>query len=170
MELLKIRTPISAQLARGLKVGQAIEIHGKILCGRDAVLPRLVRMAEEGTLGDLTKYLEGAVIFHTAVSPAGIGPTSSNKVEIESSIGPLSAAGVRIHLGKGAIAMKTIASMSANSSLYAVTPPPTALFMDKIVSQRVLAFPEEGMEALFAVEVAGLPGIVAAAQGESIFG
>ena len=42
--------------------------------------------------------LDGAVIFHTAVSPAGIGPTSSNKVEIEASMPELAMAGVRIHV------------------------------------------------------------------------
>jgi len=169
MERRRIETPISPEVARELKVGDAFEIYGKILCGRDAVLPKLVKMSREGTLGDLARHLEGTVIFHTAVSPAGIGPTSSNKIEIESSIGPLSQAGVRIHLGKGAISKETIDSMSACGSVFAVTPPATALFMDKIVSQRVLAFPEEGMEALFEVEVKGLPGIVAAARGETIF-
>ena len=59
--------------------------------------------------------------------------------------------------------------MSAAGSVFAVTPPATALLMDKVVSKRVLAFPEEGMEALYEVEVAGLPGIVAAAQSRSIF-
>jgi fumarate hydratase subunit beta len=165
----KLTTPIPAEVARELKVGDAFEIHGKILCGRDAVLPRLVKMAAEGKLGELARNLEGAVIFHTAVSPAGIGPTSSNKVEIEASIAPLSKVGVRIHLGKGAIAAETVKGMSAAGSAFAVTPPATALFMDKIVSQRVLAFGEEGMEALHEVEVAGLPGIVAAAHGESLF-
>jgi hypothetical protein len=40
-------------------------------------------------LGELAAPLSGSVIFHTAVSDAGIGPTSSNKVDIESSIAPL---------------------------------------------------------------------------------
>ncbi len=169
MERRRIRTPIPPDVVRDLKVGDAFEIYGKILCGRDAVLPKLTRMAAEGGLGDLAEHLSGAVIFHTAVSAAGIGPTSSNKVEIESSVGPLSRAGVRIHLGKGAISPETVAAMSAAGGVFAVTPPATALFMDKIVSQQVLAFPEEGMEALFEVEVSGLPGIVAAAWNETIF-
>ena len=169
MKCRRLQTPIALEVARGLQIGDAFEIFGPILCGRDAVLPRLVRMAAEGTLGTLAAHLEGSVIFHTAVSPAGIGPTSSNKVEIESSIGPLSAVGVRVHLGKGAIAMQTVQAMSACGSVFAVTPPATALFMDKIVSRRVLAFPEQGMEALYEVEVRGLPGIVAAAQGLSLF-
>ena len=169
MDNQTIHTPIPAGIAGDLRVGQPFEIHGKILCARDAALSRLVRMFEEGELGELAGYLEGSVIFHTAVSGAGIGPTSSNKIDIESSIAPLSRAGVRIHLGKGAISSETIAGMSAAGSVFAVTPPASALFMDKIVSKRVLAFPEEGMEALFEVEVAGLPGIVAAARGESIY-
>jgi len=169
MERRRLETPIPLRVAQSLKIGDAFEIYGKILCGRDAVLPKLVKMAAEGTLGELAKHLEGSVIFHTAVSPAGIGPTSSNKVEIEGSISPLSAVGVRIHLGKGAIAKETVNGMSSSGSVFAVTPPATALFMDKIVSQKVLAFPEEGMEALYEVEVMGLPGIVGAAHNESIF-
>lgn len=164
-----LQTPIPTSLSKGLKVGDAFELHGKILCGRDAALPRLVRLFEKGMLGELAGPLSGSVIFHTAVSAAGIGPTSSNKVEIENSIGPLSRAGVRVHLGKGAVSPDTIRAMSAAGSVFAVTPPTTALFMDKIISRRVLAFPEEGMEALFEVEVKGLPGIVAAAGGESIY-
>jgi fumarate hydratase subunit beta len=169
VEPVSIRTPISREVAANLKVGDAFELHGKILCARDAALSRLVQMRESGALGELAAYLEGAVIFHTAVSDAGIGPTSSNKIEIESSIGPLSAAGVRMHLGKGAISPTTVGIMSAAGSVFAVTPPATALFMDKIVSRRVLAFPEEGMEALFELDVRGLPGIVAAAAGVSIY-
>jgi len=169
LKSLSIQTPIRPEVARNLTVGDAFELHGKILCARDAALSRLVHMLETGTLGELAAHLQGAVIFHTAVSDAGIGPTSSNKVEIESSIGPLSVAGVRIHLGKGAISPATVDRMSSAGSVFAVTPPATALFMDKIVSRRVLAFPEEGMEALFELEVRGLPGIVAAAGGKSIY-
>lgn len=169
MENRSIRTPIRPEIAGGLKVGDAFELYGKILCARDAALSRLIQMFDTGTLGELAEYLQGAVIFHTAVSGAGIGPTSSNKVDIERSIGPLSGAGVRMHLGKGAISPATIAQMSAAGSVFAVTPPATALFMDKIVSRRILAFPEEGMEALFEIEVKGLPGIVAAARGASIY-
>jgi len=169
LKILTLRTPIPTSVSNRLKVGDAFEIHGKILCARDAALSRLVRLFEEGTLGELADSLSGSVIFHTAVSNAGIGPTSSNKVDIESSIDPLSRAGVRMHLGKGAISPDTIQGLSAAGSVFAVTPPATALFMDKIVSRRVLAFPEEGIEALFEVEVKGLPGIVAAAWGKSIY-
>ena len=88
----QITTPISEETARDLQVGDTVEISGYILCGRDAVLPKLLKLIDEG--GELPVDLQGQVVFHTAVSPAGVGPTSSNKLEIESSIAPLSAAGI----------------------------------------------------------------------------
>lgn len=169
MDRTRIETPVTPAAARALSLGEAFDLHGRILCGRDAALSRLVSMAAAGQLGALASHLEGAVMFHTAVSPAGIGPTSSNKVEIESSIVPLSAVGVRIHLGKGAISPETVAGMSTHGSVFAVTPPATALLMDRIVSKRVLAFEEEGMEALWELEVSGIPGIVVAKGGRSTF-
>ncbi len=56
-------------------------------------------------------HLEGSVIFHTAVSVAGVGPTTSSKLEIEESIAPLSARGVRIHLGKGRLKADTMRAL-----------------------------------------------------------
>ena len=167
--MIKIKTPVTDEQIRSLKVMDKIEISGKIYTGRDAVLPKVVRLTQEGGLRQRGVNLEGAVIFHTAVSPAGIGPTSSNKLEIESSIPTLSAAGVKIHLGKGALSATTVAELKKNNSVFCITPPVTALFADSIVSKRVVAFPEEGIEALWELEVKGIPAFVAIAHGQSIF-
>jgi len=150
-------------------MGDQIEIDGKIYCGRDAVLPKIVRLIEKND-PDRTKIdLKGAIIFHTAVSLAGIGPTTSSKVEIEGSIPALSKAGVKIHLGKGSLSEKTAEELKKYNSAFAITPPVTALFSDKMISQRVVAFKEEGMEAFYEVEVKGFPAIIAIAHGEAIF-
>lgn len=167
--MIRLQTPISAEQIEGLHIGDKFEIHGRVLCGRDAVLPRLVKMIRSGDPRIEEIGLKGSVIFHTAVSPAGIGPTTSNKAEIEESIPELAAAGVRIHLGKGSLSAKTIASLAAHNSVFAVTPPVTALFSHRITTRQVVAFAEEGMEALWAIEVNGLPGIIAAAHGRNIF-
>lgn len=167
---IRIETPISEAAIRDLNVGDFIEISGKIFCGRDAVLPKMVQLAQGAEAASMQALLKGAVIFHTAVSPAGIGPTTSNKVEIEGSIPVLSQAGVKIHLGKGALHQETVQALKEQNSVFAITPPTTALFSEKIVSQRVVMFPEEGMEALYEIEVDGLPAIIAIAHGNSIFG
>lgn len=167
--MLKLTTPIVPEVIRSLEVGTRFELHGRVLCGRDAVLPRIARMIEEGDPALAAMQLQGAVIFHTAVSPAGIGPTTSNKAEIMESIPALSRAGVAIHLGKGSVSDDTIAELDRAGSVFAVTPPVTALFSHRIKSQKIIAFEKEGMEALHEIQVEGLPGIVAAAHGQNIF-
>jgi fumarate hydratase subunit beta len=121
--MMRIDTPISRDVVEKLNVGMQIEIYGRVLCGRDAVLPKLAQLARKNDLMVEEIGLEGAVIFHTAVSPAGIGPTTSNKVEIEASIPELSMAGVRMHVGKGELGPGTVEALNQNHSVFAVTPP-----------------------------------------------
>lgn len=165
----QITTPISEETAAGLSVGDEIELSGVILCGRDAVLPKVLKLIEEGRARELGVDLHGQVIFHTAVSPAGVGPTSSNKLEIESSIAPLSAAGVKLHLGKGKLKQETVEALEANNAVYAVIPPVTALLEARTLEKKVLAFPELGMEALHMIRVDRYPAIIGAAHGRSIY-
>jgi fumarate hydratase subunit beta len=163
----KLYFPLSEEVS--LDLYEEIEIYGKILTGRDAALPRLVRLIEEGRLAEQQINLAGSLIFHTAVSAAGIGPTSSNKPEIEGSIPALSRAGVRVHLGKGALHASTVDALRQFGAFFAITPPVSALFSHKIRATRVVAFAEEGIEALHELEVDGIPAIVAIANGQSIF-
>ncbi len=161
-----IKTPVTRDVIEDLKVGDKIEIHGKIFTGRDAALPKLVKSLKNG---EKLIEIEGSVIMHTAVSDAGISPTTSNKEEIEESIPYLSKAGVKIHIGKGGLSEETIKALDEEGSIFVVTPPAAALLTSKVISRRIAAFEEEGMEAIYELEVDGLPGIVAIAHGESIY-
>jgi len=147
-----------------LKVGDRIEISGTILTGRDAALPKLVNSIKNGK-----SDVDGSVIMHTAVSDAGISPTTSNKEEIEESIPYLSKAGVKVHLGKGALSKGTVNTLNKYNSIFAVTPPAAALLTSKVISRKVVAFKEEGMEAIHALEVKELPCIVAVAHSKTIY-
>ncbi len=167
--MIKIQTPISKEAAESLQVGDRILLSGKIFCGRDAVLPKICQLVEEDRLGEYGIYLEGGVIFHTAVSIAGVGPTSSNKPEIEGSFETLSKAGIRMHLGKGAIGQETIDMLEKNSAVFAIIPPVTALLGENTLSQKCVAFPELGMEAFYEIEVKDYPAVIGAAHGKSIY-
>ncbi|MDI6644965.1 MAG: fumarate hydratase C-terminal domain-containing protein [Methanobacteriaceae archaeon] len=162
----KIKTPVDIKSIESLDIGDQIEIYGEIFTGRDAALPQLVKELERG---NKILDLEGSVIMHTAVSDAGIAPTSSNKEDIEENIPALAQNGVKIHLGKGKLKQETIKSLNKAKSVYVITPPVAALLSSKIFSKKIIAFPEEGMEALYQLEVNGIPGIVAAAHGNSIY-
>ena len=167
--MIELTTPISEEAAAKLQAGDTVEISGYILCGRDAVLPKVLKMIDDGTAGELGIDLKGQVIFHTAVSSAGVGPTSSNKLEIESSIIPLSKAGVKLHLGKGKLHPETVKGLAEHNAVYAVIPPVTALLGSKTGEIRVIAFPELGMEALHMIKAERYPAIIGAAHGRSIY-
>lgn len=163
-----IKTPIDEATAKGLRVGDRVLLSGELYCGRDAVLPKIVAMLEAGE--EIPGVdLRGGAVFHTAVSPAGMGPTSSNKKEIEGSFPALSKAGVKLHLGKGAIHGPAIRALEENNAVYAVMPPVTALLRERTLGQACVAFPEEGMEAFYRLQVKDYPAIIAAAHGISLF-
>jgi fumarate hydratase subunit beta len=81
----------------------------------------------------------------------------------------LTKAGIRMHLGKGALKPETVAMFKESNAVFAVMAPVTALLESKVKSKRCLAHPELGMEAFYELQVEEFPCIIAAAQGESMF-
>lgn len=160
-----LTTPISDDEIAGLKVGDQITISGTIYTGRDAALPQLVELIKED---NVPFDLKGAVIIHTAFSDAGIAPTTSSKVEIESSVEPLSEAGVKIHIGKGMLSDETVDALAQNNSIFVITPPVAALLTSRVCEKKCILFENEGMEAMYELKVKDIPGIVAINKGEKI--
>ena len=154
----KLTTPISDEEINNLKIGDQITISGTIYTGRDAALPQLVELVKKD---EVPFDLNGVVIMHTAFSEAGIAPTTSSKVEIESSIQPLSEAGVKIHIGKGMLSDETVGVLAQNNSIFVITPPVAALLTSKVYEKKCVLFENEGMEAMYELKVKDIPGIVA---------
>ena len=169
--MIELKTPFSEEAISQLKVGDVVSISGYIFCGRDAVLPRVCKELEAGTWEKRGIDLQGGVIFHTAVSPAGVGPTSSNKLEIEGSFETLSKmGGIKMHLGKGAIKPETVKALAEQNAVFAIIPPVTALLESQTSEREVICYPELGMEAFHRIKVNNYQAIIAAAKGESIYG
>lgn len=169
-KIIDLITPFSEEAISQLKVGDVVSISGYIFCGRDAVLPRICKELEAGTWAQRGIDLKGGVIFHTAVSPAGVGPTSSNKLEIEGSFEILSKlGGIKMHLGKGAIKFETVKMLADNNAVFAIIPPVTALLESQTSVRECVAWPELGMEALYRIKVTNYQAIIAAAKGRSIY-
>lgn len=164
-----LNTPLSDEVITDLKVGDLISISGWIYTGRDAVLPKIQECINNGDLARHNIDLKGAVMFHTAVSPAGVGPTSSNKNEIEASFEPLSKAGLKLHLGKGEISKSTIKALDKYNAVFAVIPPTSALFEEQTKEREIVGWPELGMEALHRIYVDGYQAVITVAHGKSIY-
>lgn len=168
MNLKKITIPFLDEVC-DLKAGDLVELTGRIYCGRDAVLPHVVKMAQEGTLQEYGVDIKGAAIFHTAVSCAGIAPTTTSKPEIQGSMVPLSEKGAKFHIGKGLISAETIEGLKKNHAYFLITPPVAALLTARMSQCKALIHPEFGMEAFYEIVVKDFPAIVAVADGETIF-
>ena len=169
-KIIELTTPFSDDDISQLKIGDVVSISGNIFCGRDAVLPRICKELEDVTWSERKIDLKGCVIFHTAVSPAGVGPTSSNKLEIEGSFEVLSKlGGIKMHLGKGAINPESVKMLAGNNAVFAIIPPVTALLESQTIKRECVAWPELGMEALYRIKVKNYKVIIAAAKGESIY-
>ncbi len=156
--MTNLTTPITDEDIANLKAGEQISISGTIYTGRDAALPQLVELIEKD---EVPFDLKGSVIMHTAFSDAGIAPTTSSKVEIESTIAPLSEAGVKIHIGKGMLSDETANALYRNKSVFVITPPVAALLTNKVLEKKCVLFENEGMEAMYELKVENIPGIVA---------
>ena len=156
--MINLTTPISDDDLSKLKVGDKITISGTIYTGRDAALPKLVNLIKQN---EVPFDLNGAVIMHTAFSDAGIAPTTSSKVEIESSIRPLSESGVKIHIGKGSLSDESVDALYRNNSIFVITPPVAALLTSRVLEKECVLFENEGMEAMYRLKVKNIPGIVA---------
>ena len=161
----QISTPISNEEIAKLKVGDKISLSGVMYTGRDAVLPQLMNLIKKGKSPIDTS---GIAIMHTAVSDAGIAPTTSNKEEIESTIPFLSENGVKIHIGKGMLSDETKKALNENNSIFVITPPVAALLTNCVLEKECVAFENEGIEALYKLKVENIPGIVAIAHEKSI--
>lgn len=169
--MIELVTPFKEDVITSLRIGNLISLTGIIFCGRDMVLPRICKELKEGTWYKRGIDLNGGVIFHTAVSSAGVGPTSSNKLEIEESFETLSKmGGIKMHLGKGSIKPETVKMLSDNNAVFAIIPPVTALLESQTLECECVAWPELGMEALYRIRVENYEAIIASAHGESIYG
>lgn len=163
--MINLKTPVSDEEISNLNVGNQISISGVMYTGRDAALPQLVELIKKDKL-DFN--IQGSAIMHTAVSDAGIAPTTSNKEEIESTIPFLSKHGVKIHIGKGMLHDETIKSLKENNSIFVITPPVAALLTSKVIEKKCVLFENEGIEAFYRLKVENIPGIVAVSNGKSI--
>jgi len=164
MAAKKITTPLTDEVVRDLRAGDAVEITGVVYQARDAAHKRLVALIEAGE--ELPFDLRGAVVYYMGPSPArpgkvigSAGPTTSGRMDAYAPL--LMRHGVKGMIGKGLRTAEVKQAMADETAVYfAATGGAGALLARCIVGNEVIAWPELGAEAVARLEVAGFPAIV----------
>jgi fumarate hydratase subunit beta len=124
MATYKLKTPISEEEVRKLKVNDVLYITGSVVTARDQAHKRALEYAEEGKA--LPVNLHGLALFHCGpvVRKQGeqwvvvaAGPTTSTRMDIfEAEL--VEKFKVRVVIGKGAMGEKTVAAMAKYGAVY----------------------------------------------------
>jgi len=160
----KITTPLSDDVVRDLRAGDAVTITGVIYQARDAAHKKLVALIAAGE--PLPFELRGAVVYYMGPSPAkprhvigSAGPTTSGRMDAYAPL--LMQHGLKGMVGKGLRTQEVKEAMREHTAVYfAATGGAGALLAKSIVGNEVIAWPELGAEAVARLEVKDFPAIV----------
>lgn len=161
-----IRTPLTAEVCRSLRIGDQVLLSGQIYTARDKAHQRLVEMLDRGDI--LPVDLTGNVIYYAGPTPAkpgsvigSVGPTTSSRMDAFS---PrlLKEAHLQGMIGKGARNVTVKEAIVSTDAVYFVAIGGTgAQIAQSVISAEIVAFEDLGTEAIRLLEVVDLPLIVA---------
>jgi len=176
---VKLKTPLSENDARSLKVGDKVTLDGIMYSGRDELHARALEYAKEGR--KLPFDLKGGVLYHCGpiVKKDGsrwrviaAGPTTSRRMDfMEPQF--IEHFGVRAIIGKGGMSQPTVEAMAKHGCVYlAFTGGAAVLAAQGITEVRGVEWLDLGMaEAMWALEVKGFGPLIVAidAHGDSLY-
>ena len=175
VEIKKIITPLTKEVAASLAAGDNVTISGYIYSARDMAHKRLCKAIEKGL--SLPFELEGAVLYY-------LGPTEPRPGAVIGSAGPTTASrmdgftpmllenGVRGSIGKGYRSDKVrLAIKECGAVHFAAIGGAGALLSKHIVTSEIVAYEDLQTEAIRKMKVVDLPLIVAYdCAGRSVYG
>jgi fumarate hydratase subunit beta len=161
MATYKLRTPISEEDVRKLKVDDVVYVTGTVVTARDQAHRRALEMVKEGK--KIPIDLKGLAVFHCGpiVKKEGekwvavaAGPTTSTRMDIfEDEF--IQAFGVRVVIGKGGMGKRTTEAMKKYGAVYgAFTGGAAVLAAKTIKNVRTVEWYDLGVpEAMWVFEV-----------------
>ncbi len=122
-DMAELKLPVSEESIRNLKVGDFVELTGRMITGRDAAHTWLIEDHRE----DVAPYLEDTVIYHCGPVVAenedgsydfvAAGPTTSIREEpYQADV--IGRYGLRGVIGKGGMGAKTLAGLAEHGAVY----------------------------------------------------
>ncbi|MDR0820448.1 MAG: FumA C-terminus/TtdB family hydratase beta subunit [Endomicrobium sp.] len=157
-----------------LKAGQRILLSGTVYTARDAAHKRIIDMLDSGIAVPFN--LKNVAIYYCGPSPAkpgavigACGPTTSSRMDIFTP--RILKEGVKFLIGKGGRSESVVNSIKENSAVYLVATGGVAALLSKTVKKAdLIAFEDLGPEAIYKLEVEGMPLIVAIdSDGGNVF-
>lgn len=179
MATYRLRTPISEEQVRKLRIKDTIYITGTLVTARDAAHRRALEFHKEGK--ELPVNLEGLALFHCgpiAKKESGewkvvaAGPTTSSRMDLyEDEF--IKNFKVRVVVGKGGMGKKTADAMKRYGAVYGAFTGGAAVLAAKAVKLvKSIEWNDLGMpEAMWILEVEGFGPLTVAidAQGNNLF-
>ncbi len=179
MAVYKLKTPISEEDVRKLKVNDVIYITGTMVTARDSAHKRALEFFKEGK--EMPINLEGLAVFHCGPivrkeddkwTVVAAGPTTSTRMDLfEDEF--IKAFKVRVVIGKGGMGRRTTEGMKKYGAVYgAFTGGAAVLAAKAIKNVRSVEWFDLGMpEALWILEVEDFGPLIVAidTHGNNVF-
>jgi fumarate hydratase class I len=166
--MAELRLPVSEEAIRQLKVGDFVELTGRMITGRDAAHKWLI----EGQRDEVASYLKDTVIYHCGPVVAenedgtydfvAAGPTTSIREEpYQADV--IGRYGLRGVIGKGGMGPKTLEGLRQHGAVYLHAIGGAAQVLARAIPrvEKVFMLSEFGVpEALWVIEVERFPVVV----------
>jgi fumarate hydratase subunit beta len=166
--MAKLQLPCDEQTIRNLKVGDSLELYGRIITGRDSAHHWLLEHEQK----EVMPFLKDSVIYHCGpvvkkhddghYSFAAAGPTTSAREEpFQADV--IGRYGLRGVIGKGGMGPKTLKGLQEHGAVYLHAVGGTAQVLAKAVVkvEQVFQLKEFGVpEALWVISVENFPVVV----------
>ncbi len=166
--MAELSLPLDERTVRELKVGEGVELTGRMITGRDAAHKWLLEDYRE----QVAPFLEGTVIYHCGpvvrqlddgtYEFVAAGPTTSIREEpYQADV--IEKYGLRGVIGKGGMGLQTLAGLEKSGALYLHAVGGAAQVLAQAVRkvERVFMLEEFGVpEALWVIDVVKFPVMV----------
>ncbi len=162
---LALSTPLTAQAAQSLRIGQRVRLSGVVYTARDAAHQRLAEAL--ATDLPLPIPLADQVIYYVGPAPARpdqvigpAGPTTAGRVDFFTPA--LLRHGLRGMIGKGKRSAAVRQAIVEHGAVYFVLVGGAAALISQHIRQsELVAYPDLGTEAIYRLELDDLPMMVA---------
>ena len=166
--MAELKLPVSEERVRSLKVGDFVELTGRIITGRDAAHTWLMKEYRD----DVAPFLKDSIIYHcgpvVATNDDGsynfvaAGPTTSIREEpYQADV--IGRYGLRGVIGKGGMGARTLAGLAEHGAVYLHAVGGAAQVLARAIPrvERVFMLEEFGVpEALWVIDVERFPVMV----------